>query len=558
MKLGTIRKNIRQTLEKNRTIPKIIHQIWVGPNPIPFIWVNTWRFDYISNNPEWEYRLWTDDNIHTLKYLDTERYNQEKTWNGKSDFLRFSILKEFGGVYIDADSVCINSKSLDSLIKEAYGNFFAAWEDHEGAPKKTIAGGVCGSPIDHPVVNQIIQVQNQRWDKYHEKLQAWQTVGPLAVQEGVEKSKFKKCTIFPSKYFYPEWWHHYSQHFTTIDVSKFPDSYMYQFGYSTNGYGSCDAKNKLQDLDRFSKSCVTTNPDLNSEIIGDLIVVDRNNSIDVEKECNRFLNSNVKILDLGRNKFITHSLYIKEILKERGFTFVIRAKNEEKNVKMCLESLIPLVSPLVEIVFVDNGSTDNTYELAMEYSSKAKVFRYPYEIGKTGTTYKKTIENNPDKSIAKFYNWCVDKASKNIILKWDADFMINLDNFSRMVEEMELLTRTDNFALWFTGETLFEHQDEWYIKVNSFYDEHRAFNKNYTKWIDALKCEMLKIDSKADKCRFEEPVFYEVKRTSIDEFASRGDVIDNRDIQDKSIIDKLIKGEKDDDLFKNHSRGMIH
>ena len=31
-------------------IPKIIHQIWLGPNKRPDIWMNTWKIDYIKQN----------------------------------------------------------------------------------------------------------------------------------------------------------------------------------------------------------------------------------------------------------------------------------------------------------------------------------------------------------------------------------------------------------------------------------------------------------------------------------------------------------------------------
>ena len=29
-------------------IPKIIHQIWIGPNKRPDIWMNSWKINYIN------------------------------------------------------------------------------------------------------------------------------------------------------------------------------------------------------------------------------------------------------------------------------------------------------------------------------------------------------------------------------------------------------------------------------------------------------------------------------------------------------------------------------
>jgi hypothetical protein len=39
-------------------IPKIIHQIWVGPKKKPDIWIDTFKKDYINDNPEWDYKCY--------------------------------------------------------------------------------------------------------------------------------------------------------------------------------------------------------------------------------------------------------------------------------------------------------------------------------------------------------------------------------------------------------------------------------------------------------------------------------------------------------------------
>ncbi len=38
-------------------IPKIIHQIWIGPNPEPIKWTNTIKNDYLKAYPHYEYKL---------------------------------------------------------------------------------------------------------------------------------------------------------------------------------------------------------------------------------------------------------------------------------------------------------------------------------------------------------------------------------------------------------------------------------------------------------------------------------------------------------------------
>ena len=53
-----------------------------------------------------------------------------------------------------------------------------------------------------------------------------------------------------------------------------------------------------------------------------------------------------------------------------GISLIIRAKNEEINIKCCIESVIDLVD---EIIFVDNNSNDNTFNLIYEYTTKDTV-----------------------------------------------------------------------------------------------------------------------------------------------------------------------------------------
>lgn len=52
--------------EYNHTIPKIIHQIWIGPNKEPTIWTDTWKVDYVESFPDFEYILWNNEQIERL------------------------------------------------------------------------------------------------------------------------------------------------------------------------------------------------------------------------------------------------------------------------------------------------------------------------------------------------------------------------------------------------------------------------------------------------------------------------------------------------------------
>ena len=44
------------------SIPKIIHQLWIGPKPAPTKFMNTWR----DKHPDFEYMYWNEADLKEL------------------------------------------------------------------------------------------------------------------------------------------------------------------------------------------------------------------------------------------------------------------------------------------------------------------------------------------------------------------------------------------------------------------------------------------------------------------------------------------------------------
>lgn len=93
-------------------IPKIIHQIWIGPKPLPEIvkkFAETWR----QLNPNFTYMLWTNELIGEILDEMTEEhrdlYETVESFQAKADLLRYYILYMYGGLYVDADIKCLAS-----------------------------------------------------------------------------------------------------------------------------------------------------------------------------------------------------------------------------------------------------------------------------------------------------------------------------------------------------------------------------------------------------------------------------------------------------------------
>lgn len=94
-------------------IPKTIHYCWFGKKPLPPIalkCINSWR-KYL---PDYEIKEWNEDNfdVNIIPYTK-EAYNAKK-YAFVSDYARFWILYNYGGLYFDTDVEII--RSMDGII----------------------------------------------------------------------------------------------------------------------------------------------------------------------------------------------------------------------------------------------------------------------------------------------------------------------------------------------------------------------------------------------------------------------------------------------------------
>ena len=106
------------------SIPKIIHQIWIGETEITNSWLKD--CDGVKNqHPDWEYKLWKNVDAEEILKNATQniksaymRYWKEKHWSNASDILRYLVLYEHGGVYMDCDFIMNKHGSLNQLPLE--------------------------------------------------------------------------------------------------------------------------------------------------------------------------------------------------------------------------------------------------------------------------------------------------------------------------------------------------------------------------------------------------------------------------------------------------------
>jgi inositol phosphorylceramide mannosyltransferase catalytic subunit len=99
-------------------IPKIIHQIYFGGENAIRPDYGKWRETWLANHPGWEYQFWDAARARGLlerhypwflSYFDAYPY-----WIQRCDAVRYFILHQIGGVYVDMDIESL--KPIDPLI----------------------------------------------------------------------------------------------------------------------------------------------------------------------------------------------------------------------------------------------------------------------------------------------------------------------------------------------------------------------------------------------------------------------------------------------------------
>lgn len=238
----------------------------------------------------------------------------------------------------------------------------------------------------------------------------------------------------------------------------------------------------------------------------------------------------------------------------QGLSFLIRAKNEEFMVAQCIQSIIDIAN---EIIFVDNNSTDMTFQIATLFAEKYSnifVYQYNIDVPKVGIEHEIAVENNSPNTLATYYNWCLSKVTRYNVIKWDCDFIPIKENLIKMIKKYNLEKRDDHFTIWYTGRTLFYGK---FIREYDYYDEFRVFSKkNGFKWDnyrgcetaayyvwDCPKCYINGFFDELTDIRYKNydemkkksmPIFFEIKRE--EDIKKNTNILDKRDIDDNNFL----------------------
>ena len=111
-------------------IPKIIHYCWFGGNPLPELTlkcIESWK----KYCPDYKIIEWNEKNFDINCSAYAKEAYEAKKWAFVSDYCRFHVLNELGGIYLDTDVELL--RPIDDLLGCSFVGF-------EG--KKAVASGL--------------------------------------------------------------------------------------------------------------------------------------------------------------------------------------------------------------------------------------------------------------------------------------------------------------------------------------------------------------------------------------------------------------------------------
>lgn len=186
------------------TVPKIIHYCWFGGKPIPEEYkkyINSWK-KYL---PDYEIKEWNETNfdLNSCDYIK-EAYKCRK-WAFVSDYARFWILYNYGGLYFDTDVEII--QPMGELIKKGP---FMGLENMNGRYEVNSGLGLCSNP-GHSIYKEILEMYSRAHFLNEDGTQNLENV-VSRVTRILKKYGFKDeniiqeicgVTLYPSDYFCP-------------------------------------------------------------------------------------------------------------------------------------------------------------------------------------------------------------------------------------------------------------------------------------------------------------------------------------------------------------------
>lgn len=184
-------------------IPRIIHYCWFGGNPLPQSaqrCIASWR----KFMPDCEIREWNEQNFDVNAHPYTRAAYAAGKYAFVSDFARYKILEEWGGIYFDTDVEAV--APIDDMLK------LGAFMGLEDAQPPTVSSGlVMAVEAHHPITQEMLDFYDaQTKDDSTAMLDTGIVVSGMTeifIRHGfVRENRYQEVAgvaLYPSEYFDP-------------------------------------------------------------------------------------------------------------------------------------------------------------------------------------------------------------------------------------------------------------------------------------------------------------------------------------------------------------------
>lgn len=184
-------------------IPRIIHYCWFGENPLPQSaqrCIASWR----KFMPNCEIREWNEQNFDVNAHPYTRAAYAAGKYAFVSDFARYKILEEWGGIYFDTDVEMV--AYIDDLLQLSA---FMGLEDVQ--PPTVSSGLVMAVEVHHPITQEMLDFYDaQAKDDSTAMLDTGIVVSGMTeifIRHGfVRENRYQEVAgvaLYPSEYFDP-------------------------------------------------------------------------------------------------------------------------------------------------------------------------------------------------------------------------------------------------------------------------------------------------------------------------------------------------------------------
>jgi len=169
-------KELQFLKQQEGKIPKVVHFIWLGPNPFPRESIENVR-SWVDHHPTWTFKFWTDRRrplphphmelnlVSSFEFTKlSDCFQESDNYGEKSDVLRYEILYQEGGLYVDHDVKCFKTFAP---FHNNFDLYCGIEPPHQPVLSSSISicNNIIGVRPSHPVMKAAIDHVKSKWEE---------------------------------------------------------------------------------------------------------------------------------------------------------------------------------------------------------------------------------------------------------------------------------------------------------------------------------------------------------------------------------------------------------